>query len=486
MSTAAPRLIPVIISGGAGTRLWPASREAHPKPLMTLPDGQSLLHKTYQRVHDLPGCAEIMTVTNRELFFQTRDVYDAAVGPQGPVPLYVLEPEARNTAAAIAAAALLISRRHGPAALMLVLPADHLIEPLSSFREAVAQAMAPALQGQIVTFGIVPTEPNTGYGYLDLALADERWPGVCSVRAFVEKPDQARAAQFLASGHYAWNSGMFCFSAQTMLDALAQHAAPTLQATRAALDSARHSALEPGDSWELSLDAFRQAPDISIDYAVMERAANVVAVRNAMRWNDVGSWSVLSELAPADAQGNRVVGDAVLHDTQDCYVQSDRLVATVGVQGLVIVDTEDALLVADRERVQDVRHVVKELKIREHEAVKFHRTVRRPWGSYTVLAEGDRFKVKRIVVRPGASLSLQMHAHRYEHWIVVAGVATVVNGDQTLTLNTNESTFIPAGQKHRLSNPAEADLVLIEVQCGGYLGEDDIVRFDDVYGLTRA
>lgn len=468
------KLVPVILSGGAGTRLWPVSRELHPKPFIRLADGKSLLQKAFLRAAALNGVEEIVTVTNRELYFKTEDEY-REVNQQGMPLGFILEPMGRNTAPAIAAAAVNVAKRFGPEAILLVLTADHLIADQAAFAAAVAKATALAQEGHVVTFGIQPECPETGYGYIE---AEGH-----KVLRFVEKPSLAKAQEYLASGRFLWNSGMFCLSAGTALKELAQHAPDVLAAVEQCLSVSRTSQGEGHVQVELDAATFKQAPDISVDYALMERTQHAAVVPCSIGWSDVGSWNAIGDLVAADKQGNRVEGEALMHDTQNCFIQShERVVGTVGVSDLVIIDTPDALLVANKERVQDVKHIVGQLKATGHEAYKLHRTVHRPWGTYTTLEEGSHFKIKRIEVTPGQSLSLQMHYHRSEHWIVVSGMAKVVNGEKKILLNTNESTYIPAGHTHRLENPGKIPLVLIEVQSGEYLGEDDIVRVQDRYG----
>ncbi len=468
------QLIPVILSGGAGSRLWPLSRESHPKPFIRLSDGSSLLQKTFARAAALPGVRRVLTVTNREFYFQTADHY-RDVNRAG-LPLdYVLEPFGRNTAAAVAAAALQLVDET-PDAAMLVLAADHLITEQAAFAAAVQRATELAAESRLVTFGIRPDAPETGYGYIE---ADgER------VLRFVEKPDSATARAFVDSGRFLWNSGMFCFTPRAVLDAFARHAPDIVDAVRACLQASRRSAGDGGAQIELDAATFTAVRDDSIDYALMEKSDRVAVVPCAIGWSDIGSWSALGALLPADGAGNRLDGQALLLDVHNCAIHGHggRLVGVVGVDDLIIVDTDDALLVVARDRVQDVKKLYAELKARAHPAYRLHRTVHRPWGTYSVLEEGDKFKIKRIVVKPGASLSLQMHHHRSEHWVVVSGTAKIVNGDDERFVRTNESTYIPACTPHRLLNPGITDLVMIEVQSGDYLGEDDIVRFDDVYG----
>jgi mannose-1-phosphate guanylyltransferase len=450
------------------------SREQHPKPFIRLADGQSLLQKAFLRGAALTNVQEILTVTNRELYFKTEDEF-REVNKDKLGTSFILEPFGRNTAAAIAAAALHVATMHGDDALMLVLAADHLIADQQAFSKAVEAACDLARSGKLVTFGIEPDAPETGYGYIE---ADGN-----TVMRFVEKPSIDKARDYIASGRFLWNSGMFCFSAGAMLLAMEQHCPDILAATRECMRQSRLAEGERFSQLELHADSFAGIREESIDYAVMEKSSQVGVVPCDIGWSDIGSWTAISNLTDADPEGNRVEGEALLHGVANCYIQSrDRLVAAVGVENLVIIDTPDALLVADKARAQDVKHIYAKLKASGHEAHQLHRTVHRPWGTYTVLEDGPRFKIKRIEVKPGASLSLQMHHHRSEHWIVVSGMAKVVNGDQELFVNTNESTFIPATHKHRLENPGVMNLVMIEVQSGDYLGEDDIVRFSDHYG----
>ncbi|TRZ92287.1 MAG: mannose-1-phosphate guanylyltransferase/mannose-6-phosphate isomerase [Rhodocyclaceae bacterium] len=491
-------LIPVILSGGAGTRLWPVSREAHPKPFIKLADGQSLLQKTYLRAASLPGVEEILTVTQRENYFQTEDEYRGTVGQDaGPKSArlrhqYILEPFGRNTAAAVATAALVTAARHGDQACMLVLPADHVVTDLAAFKKACESAQAAAMGGQLVTFGIRPSAPESGFGYIEFdpasAGGDDRGTGACQAIRFVEKPSPEIARQYLASGRYLWNAGMFCFTAGTMLAELRRHAPELLDAVQHTLACSVTTQGEGLVVLTLDGSAFAGVPDISIDYAVLEKSGKVKVVPCEIGWSDIGSWSALAELQEPDERGNRVAGkkdETLLENVTNCYVQSSgRVIGAVGVADLVIVDTPDALLVAHRDHAQDVRKIVAALKASGNETYKYHRTTHRPWGSYTILEEGSRYKIKRIVVKPNASLSLQKHHHRSEHWVVVSGSALVVNGDQETLVRSNESAYIPIGAKHRLVNPGVIDCVMIEVQVGDYLGEDDIVRFDDTYGRS--
>lgn len=475
-------ITPVVLSGGTGTRLWPVSREGHPKPFMALSDGESLLAKTYRRAMRVQDAlapdgraAEMITVTNRHYYFMSRDEQDAA-GVNGG---FILEPFGRNTAPAVAMAAHAVCAKNGDDGLMLVLAADHLIQNQVAFNGAVAAAVDLAQQGYLVTFGLVPAAPETGFGYIQQGepVGAEGF----KVQRFVEKPDLDRARSYLEQGGFLWNSGMFCFKAQVFLNELQRHS-PEIASGVLACWAEIQDAKNP-DVLEIPADLFSTVPDLSVDYAVMERSDRVAVVKGDFGWSDIGSWNAVRDLVTPDAQGNRVVGEAILVDSHNTFVQgSDRLVATVGVNDLMVVDTPDALLILDPDRSQEVKQVVSRLKKTDHEAHRLHRTVVRPWGTYTVLEDSPHFKIKRIEVKPGGSLSLQMHHHRSEHWVVVSGVAKVTNGDRDVLVQRNESTFIPAGQKHRLENPGTLPCVMVEVQCGDYLGEDDIVRFEDTYG----
>lgn len=468
-------LVPVIMSGGAGTRLWPVSRRAHPKPFMRMADGHSLAEHTLKRALAASEGDGLLTVTSRDYYFLTRDTYLGVYSDPERFD-FLLEPCARNTAPAIAMAALRVQERFGPEAQMLVMPADHLVRDQAAFLDAVAKASELAATGRLVTFGVHPTEPETGYGYIRLGEAlDQGY----TVDAFVEKPDLDTAREYLDSGRYRWNAGIFCYRCDAILSALQQHQ-PELHTQALAIWDKLDKNQAP---LEMPLEAFAELPSISIDYAVMEQADNVAVVEGDFGWSDIGSWKAISELYASDELGNRIRGHAVMVDSRDCFVQSeDRLVAAVGVDDLVIVDTGDAVLIADRNRAQEVKQVVQRLTKADHEAATFHRTVHRPWGSYTVLEDADDCKVKRLVVKPGQVLSLQLHHQRSEHWTVIRGTAKVRVGDEETILERNESTWIPVETLHRLENPGTEDLHLIEVQTGDYFGEDDIERFEDVYG----
>lgn len=472
-------LIPVVLSGGAGTRLWPVSREGRPKPFMRLPDGETLLDKTYARAVACEQVSEVLTITNRDYYFQTKDCWNLRLRP-GASPRFLLEPAARNTAPALLLGAFEIRERHGEGAIMLVLPADHLIKDVAAFRADATAAAALAREGFLVTFGIRPAHPETGFGYISTGRAVGGGLDGFEVSGFVEKPPLERARAMLEQGGYFWNSGMFCFTVGALLQAFGQHAPGMLAAAQECWSA---TAGKTDLYCELDDAGFARLDDISIDYAIMEKARNVAMVAAGFDWSDIGSWRALADLAEPDANGNRALCEVIKVNSRDCFVQGeDRIVAMIGLDKIMIVDTPDALLVSHRDQAQDVREVVRQLKASGHESYRLHRTVSRPWGTYTVLEEGDRYKIKRIEVKPGASLSLQMHHHRSEHWIVVRGAARIVVGDQELLINTNQSTYIPAGHRHRLENPGVIDLVMIEVQSGEYLGEDDIVRFQDNYG----
>ena len=469
-------LIPVILSGGAGTRLWPVSRKAHPKPFMRLADGKTLAGSTIERALKVASSDVTLTVTGRDYYFLTRDLYREAA-PAG-AHHFLLEPVGRNTAPAIAAAAHWVQARFGADARMLVLPADHLIRDHDAFADAVAKASTLAADDWLTCLGVHPTHAETGYGYIR---AGEAVHGGHVIEAFVEKPDLATAQRYYESGDYLWNGGMFCFRAGTILAALAEHAGDIA----GGVDTVwRHTSAD-AEPLELDPALFGDVRSDSIDFAVMEKASRRAVVPVACGWSDIGSWQAISELYEGDAHGNRVSGEAVLVESRNTFVQGEqRLVAAVGVENLVIVDTGDAVLVAGRDRAQDVKAVVEELSRTEHDSAIHHRTVHRPWGSYTVLEDGSDCKVKRLTVRPGGVLSLQRHARRSEHWTVVSGQARVRLDDQEFTLGPGEATQIRVGQLHRLENKGEEPVHIIEVQTGTYFGEDDIERLEDIYGRS--
>ncbi len=467
-------LVPVILSGGSGTRLWPLSRSGHPKQFLALDGERSMLQATWQRIAGMPGVAAPLVVTNEaHRFMVAEQLRQVDCVPQA----IVLEPAGRNTAPAIAAAAMQ-ARADGGDPLLLVLPSDHVVTDGEAFRTAVREAVSAAAAGGLLTFGIVPTAPETGYGYIRLGPGQ----GVRAVEEFVEKPDADTARRYLESGDYVWNSGMFLMRASRYLDELAQHRPDILEACQRAFAGAARDA----DFLRLDRGAFETCPSDSIDYAVMEKTGAARVLPIDVGWNDVGSWAALWEVASHDAAGNAHHGDVVALDCRNTYAWGDRrLVAMIGLDDMVVVDTDDALLVARKDQVQRVRDIVARLKQEHRGEAALHRKVYRPWGAYDSIDMAERFQVKRITVKPGGQLSLQMHHHRAEHWVVVSGTARVTRGDEVFLLGENESTFIPMGTRHRLENPGKLPLELIEVQSGSYLGEDDIVRFDDVYGRAN-
>ncbi len=474
-------IIPVILSGGAGTRLWPVSRKAYPKPFMQLSNGQSLAAMTFDRALNVATEDTVLTVTSRDYYFLCKDIYRANPDADMDKQYFLLEPSGRNTAPAIALAALQTQQLYGDEAVMVVMPSDHLIKDQALFVETVKKAARQAAQGYLTTFGIYPTAPETGYGYIKAgrALGGE---GVSEIEEFVEKPDLATAQEYLASGDYSWNSGMFCFQVGALLDAFEQTAPEVLSAAREcfkAVDSQQQQI-------EFDAELFKQLPDISIDYAVMEKAPKRAVIDSRFDWNDIGSWNAMAGLLDSDESGNRIEGKAVTVDARNNYIRAgDRLVAVVGVDDLMVVDTTDAVLIAHKNKSQGVKDVVQFLKAKAHDAAIYHTTVHRPWGSYTILEDEDDCKVKRLVVKPGQVLSLQKHYKRSEHWTVVTGTAKVRVGDDEFMLNENESVHIPVETLHRLENTTDTDIALIEVQCGSYFGEDDIVRYEDIYGRVK-
>ncbi|SDH36417.1 MULTISPECIES: mannose-1-phosphate guanylyltransferase/mannose-6-phosphate isomerase [unclassified Duganella] len=467
------KIYPVILSGGAGTRLWPLSRAALPKQLLPLVSDRTMLQETALRLRDHAELqAPLIICGNEHRFMVAEQLREIQLTPQ----CIMLEPVARNTAPAVAAAALYL-QAIDPEALMLVLPADHVIGDVPAFHAAIDQAAEAARNGALTTFGIVPTAPETGYGYIHAGAALAQ-PGAFAVDRFVEKPDRDTAAGFLAAGNYYWNSGMFLFRAAAYLE--------ELQAFQPAMASACATAVSQSyrdlDFCRLDEAAFAACPADSIDYAVMEHTRHAVVVPASIGWSDVGSWLALWEVQQADQHGNVSRGDVYLDDVSGSLVRAEsRIVAVVGVKDLVVVETADAVLVAHKDQVQRVKQVVEHLKAAQRTEHLHHTRVYRPWGCYEGIDLGERFQVKRITVNPGGKLSLQMHHHRAEHWIVVSGTARVTCGDKVTLLTENESTYIPIGMNHRLENPGKLPLHLIEVQSGSYLGEDDIVRFEDVY-----
>lgn len=476
-------IVPVILSGGTGSRLWPLSRELYPKQLLPLVNQSTMLQDTAERTQGIGGIGALQVICNEEhRFMVAEQMRQIGIEPSA----IILEPFGRNTAPAVAVAALeAISNGHNP--ILLILPADHVISDVAAFHQAVEAGKPLAESGKLITFGIIPQGPETGYGYIkagkQLGVRGEEDSDTpfraLLVEQFAEKPDLATAARYVESGDYFWNSGMFMFTAQRYLEELERFAPEMLATCRAA----HAGSVRDKDFTRLSAESFGACPSDSIDYAVMEKTADAVVIPLDAGWSDVGSWSALWEIGSRDAAGNVIKGDVLLHGVKDCYISAEsRLVAAVGLEDHVIVETADAVLVARKDCVQDVKAIVNQLNAQKRSEAVTHRKVYRPWGAYQSVDSAERFQVKRITVNPGATLSLQMHHHRAEHWIVVKGTARITKGDEAIMLSENQSVYIPLGVTHRLENPGVIPLELIEVQSGSYLGEDDIVRFEDVYG----
>lgn len=470
------KIVPVILSGGSGTRLWPLSRELYPKQFLPLTSQHTMIQETILRIRDMDGIAAPVVICNEDHRFlvaeQLRQINTAPAA-------IILEPVARNTAPAVAVAAV---NGETDDLVMLVLPADHVIADVSAFQSAVRAGLQEALKGSLVTFGIVPTAPETGYGYIKSATgkAGKTVRGsAMPIVAFAEKPDLATARDYVKSGEYFWNSGMFMFKPSVLLAEIKKHSPKIAQACRLAL---KNGSVDK-DFVRLAKESFASSPSISLDYAVMEKTDKGMMIPLDAGWNDVGSWAALAEVNPSDADGNQLTGDVLTHQVKNTSIRaSSRLITAVGVENLIIVETADAVLVADKSRVQDVKAIVDQLKKANRSEAVNHRLVNRPWGTYETIDTSGRFLVKRITVNPGASLSLQRHYHRAEHWVVVKGTARITRGTEILVLSENQSTYIPLGQTHRLENPGRIPLELIEVQSGSYLQEDDIERFEDTYG----
>jgi mannose-1-phosphate guanylyltransferase/mannose-6-phosphate isomerase len=476
-------ITPVVLSGGSGTRLWPLSRKSHPKQLLPLLNQTSLLQDTINRLDGLKNIDQTVVICNEEYRFMVAEqVRSTNIGASA----IILEPIGRNTAPAIALAAFNALKENAEGSedagnedtVLLVLPADHDIKNVGEFHKAIETGLEQALEGHFVTFGIVPDSPETGYGYIkaaDSVGVNE----VANIEQFVEKPDLDTATRYLNEGGYYWNSGMFMFKASEYLNALQEYSPEIYNASENAFNAAQHDM----DFIRVGIEEFKKCPSDSIDYAVMEKVKNAVVIPVDIGWSDVGSWSALHQIGEQDENNNIFIGDIVSVSTKNSYVRAEhKLVTTIGIEDLIIVDTDDALLVANKNRVQDIKQIVEKLSNKEREEVVIHKRVCRPWGCYQGIDQSDRFQVKRITVNPGAVLSLQLHHHRAEHWIVVNGTAKVTKDDNVFILSENESTYIPLGAKHRLENIGKIPLELIEVQTGSYLGEDDIVRFDDIYG----
>jgi len=463
----------VVMAGGSGTRLWPLSRAAHPKQFLALNGKDTMLQATFKRLHGLDIQSSVTICNEEHRFFVAEQLRE--IDRLGSI---ILEPVGRNTAPAIALAAL--SSPEGEDPLLLVLAADHVIQDVAAFTKTVMSSIPLAEAGKLVTFGIVAHEPNTGYGYVKKG--ESQGPGF-AVDAFVEKPSIEVAKEYLESGNYFWNSGMFLFKASRYLEELKKYRPDIYEACQLSMEAT----LKDNDFLRVNELAFDACPSESIDYAVMEKTDDAVVVPMNARWSDIGSWSSLWDISQKDGNGNATYGDVILHESHNSYIRTDgNLVAAIGVDDLVIVSTKDVLVVAHKDSVDDVKVVAQQLKAKSRTEWQHHREVYRPWGKYESIDSGERYQVKRITVKPGAKLSVQMHHHRAEHWVVVSGTAKVTNGEKTFILSENESTYIPVGAVHALENPGKVPLEMIEVQSGSYLGEDDIVRFEDVYGRVTS
>ena len=473
-------MIPVIMSGGSGTRLWPLSRSNRPKQFIDLVNERSMFQNTVDRLQGLSNIELPIVICNDAHRFMAADQLLETWASNANI---ILEPVGRNTAPAIALAALAAQEQHGSESILLVLAADHHIADDTQFRYVVEQAESLAASGQMVTFGIVPTKPETGYGYIKRGAQQGDAPGQAyCVAQFVEKPDLTTAETYLASGDYYWNSGMFMFQAGRYLEELEKFRPDILQACQQAFDASTRDL----DFTRIPEDIFNQCPDESVDYAVMEQTEEAVVVPLDAGWSDVGAWSALWELGEKDENGNVYHGDTFQYQTKNCYFHSEgKLITAVGVQNLVVVETPDGVMVANKDSVQDIKEIVNQLKAAERSETEFHREVHRPWGHYDSIDNGSRYQVKRITVKPGAKLSVQMHHHRAEHWIVVTGTAKVTLDGKEQLVTENQSTYIPIGAVHSLENIGKIPLEMIEVQSGSYLGEDDIVRFEDIYGRVK-
>jgi mannose-1-phosphate guanylyltransferase/mannose-6-phosphate isomerase len=468
-------IIPVILSGGSGARLWPLSRKEYPKQYLALAGDNTMLQETILRLNGLDNLVDPIIVCNADHRFL---VAEQCQQINVTNPTILLEPVARNTAPAIAAAALQ-SLKGSDDSTLLVLSADHVIQDVKAFHKAINIASNQAQNGKLATFGIVPTDANTGYGYIHKG---EVIDDVFKVKEFTEKPNQKTANLFLKTNDYLWNSGMFMFQAHTFIDELTTHAPDIV----ASVNNAVNNATQDLDFIRLEKQAFESSPSDSIDYALMEKSNNVVVVPLDAQWNDIGAWPALYDIGIKDSQGNVINGDVITQDATNTYINADHhMVAAIGVNNLIIVDTPDATFIATQDKAQEVKSIVESLQASGRYESNAHRKVYRPWGWYDSIESGEYFQVKRLHVKPGAKLSLQMHHKRAEHWVVVSGTATVVNGEQTLTLNKGESTYIPLGVTHALENQINEPLEIIEVQSGAYLGEDDIVRFEDIYGRVE-
>ena len=471
------QIIPVILSGGSGTRLWPLSRKQYPKQYLPLVGDNTMLQETILRLNGLDNLADPIIICNADHRFL---VAEQCQQIDIESPTILLEPIGRNTAPAIAAAALQ-SQKISNEAVLLVLSADHVIQDIDAFHQAIKIASRQAQAGKLATFGIVPTDANTGYGYIKSS--QENIDGAHKVEKFVEKPDLETAQTYLEQGNYLWNSGMFMFQADVLISELSEQSPNIVVSVIDAVTNATKDL----DFIRLDKQSFESSPSGSIDYALMEKSDNVVVVPLDAGWNDIGSWSALHDIGKKDANGNVINGDVFMQDTTNTYIHANgHMIATIGVQDLIIVDTPNATLISTKDKSQEVKNIVEQLQRQDREEQSCHRKVYRPWGWYDSIEMGKHFQVKRLHVKPGAKLSLQMHYKRAEHWVVVSGIATAINGKETLILTEGESTYIPIGTTHALENHTDEILEIIEVQSGAYLGEDDIIRFDDIYGRVEA
>lgn len=472
------KIVPVILSGGSGTRLWPLSRKAFPKQFHVLVGENSMFQDTVLRLNGISELGNPIVVANQEHRFLVAEQLQE-IGMQGQI---ILESIGRNTAPAVTLAALELASS-SPEAIMIVLPSDHLITDINAFHAALEAAISCANKDKLVTFGIVPTRPETGYGYIKAGGELSANSGIFNLEQFVEKPNQVLAETYVQSGEYLWNSGMFVFKASVWLEAMQKHADAMLGAVKKAYTHIQRDA----DFMRLDTETFSACPSGSIDYTIMEKITDALVIKLDAGWSDVGSWDALADCIAPDNNGNVTQGDVRLVDTKNSLVySSSRLVGTVGLQDVIVVETPDAVLVSTKAAAQDVKSIVSELVLHSRMEHLTHRDEKRPWGQFDSISKGDRYQVKKIIVKPGKSLSLQMHYHRAEHWVVVRGTATVIRGDERSIFTENQSTYIPPGMVHRLENQGKVDLELIEVQTGSYLGEDDIVRFDDCYGRIES
>ncbi|MBU0995633.1 MAG: mannose-1-phosphate guanylyltransferase/mannose-6-phosphate isomerase [Proteobacteria bacterium] len=473
-------IIPVILAGGSGTRLWPLSRELYPKQLLRLVDDKTMIQNTYLRLRHYEGMGPPIVICNNEHRFMVAEQFrQIEIRPDE----IILEPVGRNTAPALAVAVLKSLYLYDTDPILFVLPADHIIENTSVFHDAIQTGEYYALKDYLITFGIVPVQPETGYGYIKKGKGIKKPGGndneAFEIKKFVEKPDLNTARKYLQSGDYCWNSGMFMFKASKVLEELKAFVPDIVTHCEDAIQNGENDL----DFFRLNKDIFESCPSDSIDYAIMEKTDRGIMVPLDAGWNDIGSWDALWQVGKKDSSNNVIRGDVIIHDVKTSYLHAnDKLIAAVGLENLIVVETSDAVLISPKERVQDVKHLVNQLKLKEREETKSHKKVYRPWGSYENMDISDKFLVKRVTVKPGEKISLQKHFHRAEHWVVVSGTALVSKEDESFLLKEDQSTYIPLGVIHRLENPGQIPLELIEIRTGSYLGEDDIVRFEDKYG----